>query len=144
VQTPFGENVFQIRAHALQYALIVGLENVWTSAARRDLVRLMTDLPVSGAGCSNIKSERKMIPTEPIGSIPGPLKLIAAASTFESIDPALEQLYEEAVRDTVERFQETGFSPFSEDTTTRDAAFQKVRARVAGTAMASDWLGYTR
>ena len=35
-----------------------------------------------------------------------------------------------------------GFSPFSDDTsTTRDTAFAKIRARVAGTAMASDLLG---
>ena len=35
-----------------------------------------------------------------------------------------------------------GFSPFSDDTsTTRDAAFAKIRARVLGTAMASERLG---
>ena len=35
-----------------------------------------------------------------------------------------------------------GFSPFSDDTTrTRDTAFAKIRARVAGTAMASELLG---
>jgi 5-methyltetrahydropteroyltriglutamate--homocysteine methyltransferase len=37
-----------------------------------------------------------------------------------------------------------GFSPFSDDTsTTRDKAFEKIRARVVGTALASDILGET-
>jgi 5-methyltetrahydropteroyltriglutamate--homocysteine methyltransferase len=35
-----------------------------------------------------------------------------------------------------------GFSPFSDDTSrTRDTAFAKIRARVAGTGMASELLG---
>jgi 5-methyltetrahydropteroyltriglutamate--homocysteine methyltransferase len=35
-----------------------------------------------------------------------------------------------------------GFSPFSDDTsTTRDTAFAKIRARVAGTALAAERLG---
>ena len=35
-----------------------------------------------------------------------------------------------------------GFSPFSDDrTTTRDTAFAKIRARVEGTALASEYLG---
>ena len=35
-----------------------------------------------------------------------------------------------------------GFSPFCDDTTTsRDTAFEKIRARVAGTALASEILG---
>jgi 5-methyltetrahydropteroyltriglutamate--homocysteine methyltransferase len=37
-----------------------------------------------------------------------------------------------------------GFSPFSDDTsTTRDKAFEKIRARVVGTTLASDILGGT-
>ena len=48
------------------------------------------------------------IPTEPIGSIPRPLWLIEAVSTGDGTDPALDPLYEEAVRDTVERFEATG------------------------------------
>ncbi len=47
------------------------------------------------------------LPTEPIGSVPRPLHLIAAAQK-NSEDPSLEPLYEEAVRDTVERFEATG------------------------------------
>ena len=48
------------------------------------------------------------IPTEPIGSIPRPLELIEALQGRESEDTALEPLYEEAVRDTIHRFEATG------------------------------------
>lgn len=49
------------------------------------------------------------IPTEPIGSIPRPPDLIAAIATSESADnPALDPLYEAAVRDTIACFEETG------------------------------------
>ena len=48
------------------------------------------------------------IPTEPIGSIPRPAALIEALSRSEGDDPALEPLYDEAVRDTIARFEATG------------------------------------
>jgi 5-methyltetrahydropteroyltriglutamate--homocysteine methyltransferase len=49
------------------------------------------------------------IPTEPIGSIPRPRELIEALiSLGKSDDPRLDPLYEEAVRDTIERFEATG------------------------------------
>lgn len=48
------------------------------------------------------------IPTEPIGSIPRPLALLDAVSTRDSDDPGLAPLYEEAIRDTIERFEATG------------------------------------
>jgi len=49
------------------------------------------------------------IPTEPIGSIPRPLQLIeAVAAAGDGTDPKLEPLYEEAIRDTVARFEATG------------------------------------
>ncbi|HEU4342016.1 MAG TPA: cobalamin-independent methionine synthase II family protein [Candidatus Binatia bacterium] len=49
------------------------------------------------------------IPTEPIGSIPRPLQLIDAITTLEdNADPRLDRLYDEAVRDTIERFEATG------------------------------------
>jgi 5-methyltetrahydropteroyltriglutamate--homocysteine methyltransferase len=49
------------------------------------------------------------IPTEPIGSIPRPLRLIeAVAEKGDSEDPDLDPLYEAAIRDTVERFEATG------------------------------------
>ena len=48
------------------------------------------------------------IPTEPIGSIPRPPSLIEAVATRDGTDPALEPLYVEAIRDTIERFEATG------------------------------------
>ena len=49
-----------------------------------------------------------MLPTEPIGSIPRPLALLHALTTLESADPALETLYENAIRATIENFEATG------------------------------------
>jgi hypothetical protein len=48
------------------------------------------------------------IPTEPIGSIPRPLSLLEAIGDRDGTDPALDPLYEEAIRDTIERFEATG------------------------------------
>src|SRR4051812_42951348 len=48
------------------------------------------------------------IPTEPIGSIPRPLRLIEALAATDGTDPALEPLYDEAIRDTIARFEATG------------------------------------
>jgi methionine synthase II (cobalamin-independent) len=48
------------------------------------------------------------IPTEPIGSIPRPVDLIERVSRGDSEDPNLAPLYEDAVRDTIERFEATG------------------------------------
>src|SRR5437762_3383558 len=52
------------------------------------------------------------IPTEPIGSIPRPLALIErvaqAGSGDANEDPDLAPLFEDAVRDTLERFEATG------------------------------------
>src|SRR5688572_25480683 len=48
------------------------------------------------------------IPTEPIGSIPRPRRLIEAVARTHSEDPALEPLYEAAVKDTIEKFEATG------------------------------------
>ena len=48
------------------------------------------------------------IPTEPIGSIPRPLPLIAAAAEHGFDSPKLEPLLEDAVRDTIARFEATG------------------------------------
>lgn len=49
-----------------------------------------------------------IIPTEPIGSIPRPLQLIEAFQKTDCDDPTLDPLYEEAIRDTIERFEATG------------------------------------
>jgi len=49
------------------------------------------------------------IPTEPIGSIPRPLKLLAAIDACgDGMDPTLDSLYEEATRDTLEQLEATG------------------------------------
>lgn len=79
------------------------------------------------------------IPTEPIGVI-------------ATIDPRIET--SEAVRDLileasryipVEQLGTTddcGFAPFSDDTsTTRDTAFEKIRARIEGTRLAGEAIG---
>lgn len=47
------------------------------------------------------------IPTEPIGSIPRPLKLLEAVSR-DGDAAELEALYDEAIRDTLARFEQTG------------------------------------
>ena len=48
------------------------------------------------------------IPTEPIGSVPRPLKLLDEISRHGGSHPTLEPLYDEAVRDTIEQFEATG------------------------------------
>ena len=54
------------------------------------------------------------IPTEPIGSIPRPPALIDAVAELGADNPRLVPLYENAIRDTVERFEATG-SPVISD-----------------------------
>ena len=107
------------------------------------------------------------IPTEPIGSIPRTPRLIEALTRVGGAHPSLEPIYDEATRETIERFEATGspgahtcpgsgrdsthsgdvdddcgFSPFCDDTSTsRDTAFEKIRARVIGTELASEILG---
>ena len=54
------------------------------------------------------------IPTEPIGSIPRPRDLIERIAKGDSEDPSLAPLYENAIRDTIERFEATG-SPIVTD-----------------------------
>src|ERR1700682_1759780 len=48
------------------------------------------------------------IPTEPIGSIPRPADLIERVARGDSEDPSLASFYEDAIRDTIERFEATG------------------------------------
>jgi 5-methyltetrahydropteroyltriglutamate--homocysteine methyltransferase len=48
------------------------------------------------------------IPTEPIGSIPRPIPLIEAVAAGTILDPCGDPDYEQAVRDTIERFEATG------------------------------------
>jgi 5-methyltetrahydropteroyltriglutamate--homocysteine methyltransferase len=56
------------------------------------------------------------IPTEPIGSIPRTLDLIRAVADLggNTDDPSLEPLFDNAIRDTIARFEETG-SPVISD-----------------------------
>src|ERR1700681_3876340 len=54
------------------------------------------------------------IPTEPIGSIPRPVDLIERVARGDSEDPNLASFYEDAIRDTIERFEATG-SPVISD-----------------------------
>ena len=69
------------------------------------------------------------IPTEPIGSIPRPIELIEAVAAGGE-DANLDQLYDEAIRDEIERFEAT-----------RETAFAMIRARVIGTELVSAALG---
>jgi 5-methyltetrahydropteroyltriglutamate--homocysteine methyltransferase len=48
------------------------------------------------------------IPSEPIGSIPRPPALIEALRESDGIDPRLDTLYDEAIRDTIALFEATG------------------------------------
>ena len=48
------------------------------------------------------------LPTEPIGSIPRPPRLIEAIAATDGTDPRLDPLYDKAIRDTIERFEATG------------------------------------
>jgi 5-methyltetrahydropteroyltriglutamate--homocysteine methyltransferase len=54
------------------------------------------------------------IPTEPIGSIPRPLELIAAVESEGAENPGLQPLFDAATRETIARFQATG-SPVISD-----------------------------
>lgn len=55
------------------------------------------------------------LPTEPIGSIPRPPKLIEAVLALgDGTDPRLDPLYDEAIRETIEQFEATG-SPLISD-----------------------------
>jgi 5-methyltetrahydropteroyltriglutamate--homocysteine methyltransferase len=55
-----------------------------------------------------LAKESIIIPTEPIGSIPRPLELIERVAETDSEDPNLAPFYEDAIRDTIERFEATG------------------------------------
>jgi 5-methyltetrahydropteroyltriglutamate--homocysteine methyltransferase len=48
------------------------------------------------------------IPTEPIGSIPRPVDLIERVAKGDNEDPNLASFYEDAIRDTIERFEAAG------------------------------------
>jgi len=65
------------------------------------------------------------LPTEPIGSIPRPAELIEGVKAFAAgrlSTGGLDALYEEAVKDTIRRFEETG-SPVITDGEQRKPSF---------------------
>jgi methionine synthase II (cobalamin-independent) len=66
-------------------------------------------------------SPEMAIPTEPIGSIPRPPELVAGLQAAVSADE-LEALFDEAARDTIERFEATG-SPVVTDGEQRKPSF---------------------
>src|SRR3954463_1267875 len=49
-----------------------------------------------------------IIPTEPIGSIPRPAALLKAIAEIGHLDPRLDHLYNDAIKDTIEHFEATG------------------------------------
>jgi 5-methyltetrahydropteroyltriglutamate--homocysteine methyltransferase len=55
-----------------------------------------------------VSMARSSIPTEPIGSIPRPLVLLDAIAERGPDAAELDSLYEEAIRDTIRQFEETG------------------------------------
>jgi hypothetical protein len=48
-----------------------------------------------------VKPASIRMPTEPIGSIPGPIDLVERAAESDGEDPNLAPLYEAAIRDTL-------------------------------------------
>jgi methionine synthase II (cobalamin-independent) len=63
---------------------------------------------IEGLYVLHIANGAMSIPTEPIGSIPRPLKLLDAIKRYGGSHPSLEPLYDEAVRETIEQFEATG------------------------------------
>jgi 5-methyltetrahydropteroyltriglutamate--homocysteine methyltransferase len=71
---------------------------------------LIEDVPFCATLAGYRRAVRAMtIPTEPIGSIPRPVAIIEAVEKHGDTEhPSLTPLYEDAVRDTVARFEATG------------------------------------
>jgi len=66
-----------------------------------------------------------IIPTEPIGSIPRPLPLIEAFKETDCDDPKLDPLYQEALVDTIKRFEATGSPVISDGEQRKFHTFRK-------------------
>jgi 5-methyltetrahydropteroyltriglutamate--homocysteine methyltransferase len=76
------------------------------------------------------------IPTEPIGSIPRPVKLIEAIRACgDGTDPRLDPLYDVAVRETIEELEATG-SPLITDGEQRK--FHRVRGCFTTSGLTSE------
>jgi 5-methyltetrahydropteroyltriglutamate--homocysteine methyltransferase len=81
------------------------------------------------------------IPTEPIGSIPRP-PLQPRVETPEEVRDRVLEAAEFIPPARLGTTDDCGFAPFADDTSTaRETAFAKIRARVAGTALAARALG---
>jgi 5-methyltetrahydropteroyltriglutamate--homocysteine methyltransferase len=68
-------------------------------------------LSIDGAGERRRYTRGMAILTEPIGSVPRPPALLAAITAFQAgtLDKsALDAVYDAALRDTIERFEQTG------------------------------------
>jgi 5-methyltetrahydropteroyltriglutamate--homocysteine methyltransferase len=61
-----------------------------------------------GKGDRMAKPTPITIPTEPIGSIPRPADLIERVARGDSEDPDLAPFYDDAIKDTIRRFEATG------------------------------------
>jgi 5-methyltetrahydropteroyltriglutamate--homocysteine methyltransferase len=77
---------------------------------------VVLDVEATSATWDRYAEDPMSIPTEPIGSIPRTLDLIRAVADLggKTDDPSLEPLFDNAVRDTIARFEETG-SPVISD-----------------------------
>lgn len=91
-----------MRAASAQHGSLKTPEQAGDGSVMR--LEVSSSPPASGPFSSGLMR----IPTEPIGSIPRPIELIEAASSRNGIDPNLDALYHAAVRDTIQRFEETG------------------------------------
>jgi 5-methyltetrahydropteroyltriglutamate--homocysteine methyltransferase len=70
-----------------------------------------------------------IIPTEPIGSIPRPQKLITAFAQYEGgnlSQEEFESICSEAVRDTIEKFEATGSPVISDGEQTKPSLLRIV------------------
>jgi 5-methyltetrahydropteroyltriglutamate--homocysteine methyltransferase len=65
-------------------------------------------LPLYDSHFAGLDGVPMSIPTEPIGSIPRPARLIEAIARIGPTDPQLDPLYDDAIRDTIHRFEATG------------------------------------
>src|SRR3984893_18179751 len=98
----FRLNVFPIQAPALRERAL-GQMKVALTLLRYHVLRLCLRKVVSMA-----TPTPTAIPTEPIGSIPRPVDLIELIAKGDSEGLSLDPLYEDAIRDTIERFEATG------------------------------------
>ena len=103
-----------------------GSGRTWARAYPCEVVRVTTPetflRPVQQASrqCGHMPDQPRaqavthmIIPTEPIGSIPRPLRLIEAIAEVGGDDPSVAALYDEAIRDTIDHLNNLALSRFS-------------------------------